>query len=66
MDGFLSETLLIDGKQYCIYGDAAHSLRPWLQVGFPNVSATAEERLYNACMSAVRGAVEWKYKEIKL
>ena len=62
----LSETLLIDGKPYCIHGDVSYSLRPWLQVGYPNLSATDKERLYNAYMSAVREAAEWNFKEIKI
>ena len=62
----LQNSLLIDGKQYCIYGDAAYSFRPWLQVGFSNTSANEERRIFNALMSAVREAVEWNYNDIKL
>ena len=65
MEEFLSDTHLIDGKQYCIYGNTAYSLRPWLLVGFPIVSVTDEEQLYNSCMSAVREAIRLNYKEIK-
>ena len=54
MEEFLSDTHVIDGKQYCIYGGATYPLQPWLEVGYPNVSATDEERLYK-CMHE-RGA----------
>ena len=40
MEKHLSSSLEIDGKQYFTYGDAAYALRPWMQVGFPNVTAT--------------------------
>ena len=39
IEELLRNRLLNDGKQYCRYGDAAYSLRPWLQVGFSNTSA---------------------------
>ena len=34
MDAILSGNLLIAGKQYCVNGDPAYVLRPWMQVGF--------------------------------
>lgn len=61
----LAAVLLIDGKQYCIYGDAAYLLRPWLQTAHPRLNATAAELMYNKLMSAVRTAVEWTYKDVK-
>lgn len=61
----LENVLLIDGKQYCIYGDAAYLLRPWLQTAYPRINATAAELVYNREMSAVREAVEWTYKDVK-
>ena len=35
----LSAALLVDGKQFCIYGDAAYVLQPFLLVVFPTVNA---------------------------
>ena len=61
----LQENMLIDGKQYCIYGDAAYLLRAWLQTAFPRLTADAAQTIYNAKKSAVREAVEWSYKDIK-
>lgn len=61
----LEQALVIDGKQYCIYGDAAYMLRPWLQTAFPRVLATPQQVVYNTAMSAVREAVEWTYKDVK-
>ena len=66
MEELLQNCLWIGGKHYCIYGDAAYSLRPWLQVGFPNTFANDQEQLHNTALSVVREAVEWNYKEIKL
>jgi hypothetical protein len=68
MNQHLSQSLTIHGdppRQFCIYGDGAYILRPWLQVGFSPLSATPEQLLYNAEMSAVRVAVEWSYKDVK-
>ena len=59
MEELLKNSLRIEGKQYCIYGDAAYSLRPWLQVGFSNKFDNDEQRIFNAIMSVVREAVEW-------
>lgn len=61
----LEAVLVINGKQYCLYGDAAYILRPWLQTAFPRTNASADEIMYNKAMSAVREAVEWTYKDIK-
>jgi nuclease HARBI1 len=65
----LSQCLTIHGdppRQFCIQGDAAYILRQLrLQVGFSPLSATSEQLLYNAEMSAVRVAVEWSYKDVK-
>ena len=65
LDGILRDTLLIEGKQYAIYGDAAYLHRPWLQVAFSRFNVTPQQTLYNQRMSAVREAVEWSYKDIK-
>ena len=58
MEDLLSSSLHIGGKQYCIYRDAAYASRPWMQIGFPNVTATEYQQVYNALMSSVREAVE--------
>ena len=42
LDSILRDTLLIKQKQYAIYGDAAYFHRPWLQVAFPRLNATAQ------------------------
>eukprot|EP00171_Calliarthron_tuberculosum_P004019 IDg4019t1 len=61
----LEEHLFIDGKQYCIFGDAAYILRAWMQIAFPREGATVEERAYNKSMCGARIAVEWSYGEVK-
>lgn len=65
IDSFLQDNMKIDGKQYCIYGDQAYVLRPWMQVGYPRRQATPEQLRYNAEMNAARIAVEWSYGEVK-
>ena len=61
----LQENMLIDGKQYCIHGDAAYLLRAWLQTAFPRLTANEAQTICKAKMSAVRETVEWSYNEIK-
>lgn len=65
LDDSLSETLLIGGDQFYIYGDAAFLLRPWMQVGFNRAFATPPQLMFNSAMSAAREAVEWNYKDTK-
>ena len=65
LDVSLQQNMVVDGKQYCLYADAAYILRVYLQVAFPRASATPTHRVYGALMSAVREAVEWTYKDLK-
>jgi len=65
LDRHLRDDLKIGEKQYCIYGDQAYVLRPWMQVGFPRKRATPEQLRYNNKMNAARIAVEWSYGEVK-
>lgn len=60
----LEEGIFINGKQYCIFGNAAYILRAWLQTTYPQTNATASELAYNQAMSAVREAVEGTYKDV--
>jgi len=68
MDDILEAGLSIDGVQYCLYGDKAYLLRPWMQVAFPEPvdgEQDADEEEQNTNMAAVRVSVEWGYKEVK-
>jgi DDE superfamily endonuclease len=65
MDEILSGCLLIDGKQYCVYGDPAYMLCPNLQFGYPGLPETHDQHAYNMSMSSARMAVEWSYKDLK-
>ena len=65
LDVSLQQVMVGDGKQYCLYADAAYILRVYLQVAFPRASSTPTQRVYGAHMSAVREAVEWTYKDLK-
>lgn len=65
MDAILEDGLLLATIRYCIYADAAYLLRPWLQVAFARVGATADELVYNTGMNAGRTSVEWSYKDTR-
>ena len=57
------------GLQYCLFGDKAFLLRPWMQVAFPEPvdgEQDADKEEQNTNMAAVRVSVEWGYKEVKL
>lgn len=55
----LEVMLVINGKQYCLYGDMAYLLRQWLQTAFPRLNTTEQEISYNKMISVVHTAVEW-------
>ena len=38
----LEEALVIDGRQFYIYGDVAYMLRPWLQVAYDRILPTEQ------------------------
>lgn len=61
----LEECLLINERQFCVYGDAAYLLRPWIQKAYDLDTATEEQKLFKKLMSAVRVTVEWNYKYLK-
>ena len=63
--GIFQSTVNIGGVQYCLYGDTAYIIRPWLQTAFPSLGASAEQLWHNKGMSSVREAVNWTYKDIK-
>jgi len=59
LDDDLRQTLLIDGVQYCLYGDSAYVLRSWMQTGHGNgPDRTAAERAFDLSMSRIRKTVE--------
>jgi len=67
-DAMLEAGLLVQGVRYCVFGDKAYLLRPWVQVPVPSVAGVAlgdEEEGFNVDMASVRVAVEWGYKEVK-
>lgn len=65
LDNLLQNMLHIDSVRYCIYGEAAYMLRPWLQTAFPIVTAEIAELEYNTAMNGDGTAVEWSYKDLK-
>lgn len=65
IDGILRDGLLIDGSRFCVYADAAYTLRAWLQVAYPRQFATPSQAAYNTSMNAGRTAVEWSYKDTR-
>lgn len=65
LDDTLHNTLMIEDTQYCLYGDPAYVMRPWLQVGYDRAFADDAQLLFNRTMSSAREAVEWSYKDLK-
>lgn len=64
-DDFLRDNLVIENKQYFIYGDASYRLRPWLATSYPRRTASSKEIEFNRSMNVVRTCVEWSYAELK-
>ena len=58
------EHLIIDNRQFYVYGDSAYSIRPWIQKHFIGC-LTDEQKQCNRTMSMVRVSVEHRYKELK-
>ena len=56
-----SNSLLISGRQYYLYGDLAYTLHPYLQTGFRGSAISSDEVAFNASMSKVRVTVEWTF-----
>lgn len=65
IDSILEHGLLIQGRRFCVYADAAYTLRPWMQVAYPRAFATPSQQAYNTAMNASRTAVEWSYKDTR-
>lgn len=57
--------LLIDGRHYCIYGDEAYVLRPWVQTALDYAPESASQGVYNTEMSRLVVFVERNYKDHK-
>ena len=56
-----------DGRQLCIYGDAAYPQRPYLVSPFKGSQLSLEQRIFNARMAGLRIAVELSFgKAIRL
>ena len=56
---------MVNGTQYCIYGDQTYVIRPWIQTALPTALATEEQVSFNTFMNEVRIAVEWNCKDVK-
>jgi DDE superfamily endonuclease len=61
----LQASMNINGMQYCLYGDPAYCLRPYMQVGYQGSNITADQKLLNASMPKVRISVEWAFRDVK-
>lgn len=64
LDELLPEALVVDGTQHYRNGDAAYTVRPWLQAVFTG-TMTPEQEDANETMKVPRAAVEWGYKDVK-
>ena len=57
--------MIIDGTQFCTYGDQVYVLRPWIQTAYPLTTAAAEQVEFNKSMNSARTSLQWSYKDIK-
>jgi nuclease HARBI1 len=58
IDDNLRSSLVISYRKYCLYGDPAYILRPYLQVEFKGSSTTPRKIAFNASISKVRVTIE--------
>lgn len=65
MEEVLRDKMVVEGKQYCTYGNAAYPLLPCMCAAHPRRSATADQVDFNVSMNAVRAALEWSYGDVK-
>ena len=61
----LGECMLVDNRQFYIYGDLTYNIKPWLLRYFCAAVLSEEHHQFNACLSALRASAEHGYKEIK-
>jgi nuclease HARBI1 len=59
------ENMIINGIQYCIYGDSRYHLRPFMEAPYEGSNLSEEQKYLNKAMSASRITVEWNFKEVK-
>lgn len=64
-DQILEQALLINGRQYYIFGEKPYLIRPWLQRPFLLVNELSSEASFNTKMSSVRVSVEKNYRDVK-
>eukprot|EP00171_Calliarthron_tuberculosum_P004409 IDg4409t1 len=62
----LEECMLVDGTQFCIYGDSGYNWREYMEVPFQGAHLGEDARAFNTAMAMSRVTVEWMFKEIKL
>lgn len=65
IDDEVRNDMVVNGRQFCIYGDPAYLLRPYLIVLFSGYSITLPQSKFNKSMARVWNAVKWGFKEIK-
>lgn len=65
IERFLKDILVIEGRQYVVYGDSGYSVREFLEIPYSGGHMTAWESAFNKAMSKVRITVEWYFKEVK-
>lgn len=63
MNIILHQLFVHENKQFCIYGDAAYNIKPWILMPFVGDNLTDDQKNFNACMSSVKVAVEISFEE---
>lgn len=59
----IKDALVINLRQYYIYGDAPYFRTPWIHTSIDHAKYTDDQDVYKSEMGKVRVAVEWNYKD---
>ena len=65
LDEELGEVMVVNGFQYCIYGDSGYNERDFLVVSSQGSQLTGYQKAFNEAMANGRVSVEWVFKEVK-
>lgn len=62
MDTQLLDVIMVNGKQFMVYGDSGYSCCIYLEVPLAGANLSDVQKAFNKGMSALRITVEWYFK----
>lgn len=65
LDAQLEEVLMVNGEQFCVYGDSGYKQRHNLELPLQGATLTADQAEFNQAMYAARLTAEGMLKEVK-